>query len=193
MQPIVRKEYAHDEKDKCEADYGASRARAVEENDDQDAPYIDGICCEVFDVTAERDIGWEDVKEMAKVNVNLRLLHDEPRERCRRTGKVTMGYTKFCGDYGGWTVANSLTKRLGHKAGQYCEVGWSRPTLGEGFVDPISDEASKIYLFVSVLPFSQNAHFKPTLDMRERTWLRCHETAQINIAQLVLCKCLVFH
>lgn len=85
-----------------------------------------------------------------------------------------MGYTKFCGDYGGWTVANSLTKRIEHKAGQSCEVDWSGPTLGRGLVDPITGEVSKVYLFVGVLPFSQKAYFEPTLDMRERTWLRCH-------------------
>ena len=161
--------------------------------------------CEVFDIAAERNIGWGDVremaddevyrlfyperhvresafeepdweyvhKEMARVGVNLRLLHDEYRERCRRTGKVAMGYTKFCGDYGGWTVANSLTKRIEHKAGQSCEVDWSGPTLGRGLVDPITGEVSKVYLFVGVLPFSQKAYFEPTLDMRERTWLRC--------------------
>lgn len=162
--------------------------------------------CEVFDIAAERNIGWGDVremaddevyrlfyperhvresafeepdweyvhKEMARVGVNLRLLHDEYRERCRRTGKVAMGYTKFCGDYGGWTVANSLTKRIEHKAGQSCEVDWSGPTLGRGLVDPITGEVSKVYLFVGVLPFSQKAYFEPTLDLRERTWLRCH-------------------
>ena len=113
-------------------------------------------------------------KEMAKVGVNLRLLHDEYRERCRREGKVAMGYTKFCGDYGTWTAANNLTKRIEHKAGQSCEVDWSGPTLGRGLVSPVTGEVSKIYLFVGVLPFSQMAYFEPTLDMKERTWLRCH-------------------
>ena len=113
-------------------------------------------------------------KEMAKVGVNLRLLHDEYRERCRREGKVAMGYTKFCGDYGTWTAANNLTKRIEHKAGVSCEVDWSGPTLGKGLVNPVTGEVSKIYLFVGVLPFSQMAYFEPTLDMKERTWLRCH-------------------
>lgn len=162
--------------------------------------------CDVFDIATDRDIGWDEVKdmpdddvyrlfypdrhvresifeepdweyvhkEMAKVGVNLRLLHDEYKERCRRTGKVAMGYTKFCGDYGDWAVANSLTKRIEHKAGQACEVDWSGPTLGKGLVDPTTGEVSKVYLFVGVLPFSQNAYFEPTLDMKERTWLRCH-------------------
>lgn len=112
--------------------------------------------------------------EMAKVGVNLRLLHDEYRAECARRHKVPMGYTKFCEGYGAWTVANDLTKRIEHKAGQSCEVDWSGPTLGKGLVDPTIGEVSKIYLFVGVLPFSQNACFEPTLDMRERSWLRCH-------------------
>lgn len=111
---------------------------------------------------------------MAKVGISFRLLHDEYKEKCRRTGKVAMGYTKFCGDYGNWTVANNLTKRIEHKAGQSCEVDWSGPMLGKGLVDPTTGKVSKIYLFVGVLPFSQNAYLEPTLDMKERTWLRCH-------------------
>ena len=118
---------------------------------------------------------WEYVhKEMAKVGVNLRLLHDEYRAECARHHKVSMGYTKFCEDYGDWTVANDLTKRIEHKAGQACEVDWSGPTIGKGLVDPTTGEVSKIYLFVGVLPFSQKAYFEPTLDMKERSWLRCH-------------------
>lgn len=113
-------------------------------------------------------------KEMARVGVNLRLLHDEYVESCRRDGKVFMGYTKFCEGYGNHVVANSLTKRIEHKAGVSCEVDWSGPTLGRGLVDPMTGEVSRIYLFVGVLPFSQKAYFEPTLDMKERTWLRCH-------------------
>ena len=112
--------------------------------------------------------------EMAKVGVNLRLLHDESREECRKRGAVAMGYPKFCGDYGDWVAARSLTKRIEHKAGRSCEVDWSGPTLGRGLLDPTTGKFSKIYLFVGVLPFSQKAYFEPTLDMRERTWLRCH-------------------
>ena len=41
-------------------------------------------------------------------------------------------------------------------------------------MNPATGEVSKIYLLVGVLPFSQKAYFEPTLDMRGRTWLRCH-------------------
>ena len=112
--------------------------------------------------------------EMAKVGVNLRLLHDEYKSKCSRGHMVAMGYTRFCERYGDYTAANNLTKRIEHKAGVSCEVDWSGPTIGRGLVNPVTGEASKIYLFVGVLPFSQKAYFEPTLDMRERTWLRCH-------------------
>ena len=118
---------------------------------------------------------WDYVhREMAKVGVNLRLLHDEYRERCAREHKVAMGYTRFCEGYGDHVAANNLTKRIQHKAGVSCEVDWSGPTLGKGQVNPVTGEVSRIYLFVGVLPFSQMAYFEPTLDMKERTWLRCH-------------------
>lgn len=118
---------------------------------------------------------WEHVHgEMAKVGANLRLLHGECRAECARRHRVPMGCTKFCEGYGAWTVANDLAKRIERKAGQSCEVDWSGPTLGKGLAGPTTGEVSKIYLFVGVLPFSQNACFEPTLDMGERSWLRCH-------------------
>lgn len=118
---------------------------------------------------------WDYVhKEMARVGVNLRLLHDEYKAECAGRHLVAMGYTRFCEQYGAYAAANNLTKRIEHKAGVSCEVDWSGPTLGKGLVDPTTGEVSKVYLFVGVLPFSQKAYFEPTLDMRERTWLRCH-------------------
>ena len=113
-------------------------------------------------------------KEMAKVGVNLRLLHDEYKADCARRHMVAMGYTRFCERYGDHVTANNLTKRIEHKAGVSCEVDWSGPTIGKGLVGATTGEVSKIYLFVGVLPFSQKAYFEPTLDMKERTWLRCH-------------------
>lgn len=122
-------------------------------------------------VFAEPD--WDRIhKEMARVGVNLRLLHDEHETECRNSCSIAMGYTRFCEGYGDHVVANSLAKRIEHKAGVSCEVDWSGPTIGRGLVDPTTGEVSKIYLFVGVLPFSRKAYFEPTLDMEERTWLR---------------------
>jgi transposase len=125
--------------------------------------------------TVFEELDWAYVhEEMSNAGVNLRLLHDEYRDECRRTGKVAVGYTRSCGDYGKYTAANGLTRCIEHKVGRSCEVNWSGPAIGKGLVDPTTGEASKVYLFVGVLPFGQGACFEPTLDMRERTRPRCH-------------------
>ena len=118
---------------------------------------------------------WDYVhRELARVGVNLRLLHDEYREGCAASGGLAMGYSRFCEGYGDWAASRSITKRIEHKAGVAVEVDWSGPTLGRGIPDPATGRRRKVYLFVGVLPFSQRAYFEPTLDMRERTWLSCH-------------------
>lgn len=161
-----------------------------------------GSAYEIFDIADEQGITWARVKdlgeervyslfypernlresvfdepdwsyvraEMAKVGVNLRLLHDEYRDQCARGHEAAMGYTRFCERYGDYTVANNLTKRIEHKAGISCEVDWSGPTIGRG---SSTDHRGGLQ-GVPVLPFSQNAYFEPTPDMKERTWLRCH-------------------
>lgn len=85
-----------------------------------------------------------------------------------------MGYTKFCQGGGDHVTANSLTKRIDHKACVSCGADWSGPTIGRGLVDPTTGEVAKAHLFVGVLPFSQKACFEATLDMKEPTWLKCH-------------------
>ena len=116
---------------------------------------------------------WDYVhKEMAKVGVTLQLLHSEYRDVCTESGKVAMGYDRFCKRYGEYTVSKQVTSRVGHKAGRVCEVDWSGPTMA--VVDPATGEVSKVYLFVGTLPFSRYSYVEPTLDMAESTWLRCH-------------------
>ena len=68
-------------------------------------------------------------KEMAKVGVNLRLLHDEYKARCARQRKVAMGYTRWCERYAEYVIANNLTKRIEHKAGQSYKVDWVLPVF----------------------------------------------------------------
>lgn len=76
------------------ADERGIRWADVEELNDEESCRLfcpdRGIRDSVFE-----DPGWDYVhKEMAKVGVNLRLLHDEYRVRCRREDKVAIGYAK---------------------------------------------------------------------------------------------------
>ena len=38
-------------------------------------------------------------RELRKPGVTLQLLHDEYKDECRQSGKVSVGYSKFCNDY----------------------------------------------------------------------------------------------
>jgi len=116
---------------------------------------------------------WESVhKELGRVGVTLQILHAEYVAECGRTGKVHMGYTKFCEGYRSFTVSKDIASRVLRKAGGSVEVDWSGPTIP--LVNPETGEVSKVYLFVATLPFSRYSYVEPTFDMRQDTWLVCH-------------------
>ena len=111
-------------------------------------------------------------KELKKVGVTLKLLWEEYRDRCKATGTISMGYTKFCEGYGNHTVAYNLTNHIEHKPGVITEVDWSGPTMS--YVDVDTGEIVTVYLFVATLPYSQYSYVEPCLDMKMDTWVRCN-------------------
>lgn len=111
-------------------------------------------------------------KELKKVGVTLKLLWLEYCDKCKSNNEISMGYTKFCEGYGGYTIANKLTSHLTHKPGVITEVDWSGPTMS--YVDRSTGEVITTYLFVATLPYSQYSYVEPCLDMKQDTWLRCH-------------------
>ncbi len=116
---------------------------------------------------------WPEVhKELAKVGVTLKLLHQEYEDATTRSGQAAMSYDRFCRLYGDYTAAAGATSRVNHKAGRSVEVDWSGPTMA--LTDPVTGEASTVYLFVACLPFSRYGFVEVSLDMRQETWLRAH-------------------
>lgn len=111
-------------------------------------------------------------QELKRVGVTLKLLWLEYQDRCKSSGKIAMGYTKFCNGYADYTVVNKLTNHLEHKPGIVTEVDWSGPTMN--YVDTSTGEVMTIYLFVGTLPYSQYSYVEPTLDMKMDTFIRCH-------------------
>lgn len=111
-------------------------------------------------------------KELKRVGVTLKLLWQEHQERCKSTGKLPMGYTKFCNDYSSFTVVNKLTNHLEHKPGAVVEVDWSGPTMN--YIDTSTGEIRTVYLFVATLPYSQYSYVEPSLDMKMESFIRCH-------------------
>ncbi len=95
-------------------------------------------------------------KELKKVGVTLKLLWQEYQDRCRISGTIPMGYTKYCAGYADFTVVNKLTNHLENKPGVKVEVDWSGPTMS--YTDASTGEIITVYLFVGTLPYSQYSY-----------------------------------
>ena len=122
------------------------------------------------------DPDWDRVhRELARVGVTLRRLHEEYRDGQRSKGGPFMSYDRFCRRCREFTVRRQVVSRVGHKAGRILEVDWAGPTMA--LVDPATGEVSKVSLFVACLPLGRLTYVEPTLDMRQDTWLRCHVRA----------------
>lgn len=111
-------------------------------------------------------------RELARVGVTLRLLHQEYVDDCGQSGRPAMSYDRFCRLYGDYATVTGASSRVGHKAGRSIEVDWSGPTMW--LTDSATGEESRVYLFVACLPFSRYAFVEPCLDMRQDSWLRAH-------------------
>ena len=111
-------------------------------------------------------------QELKRVGVTLKLLWQEYQDKCRSTGCITMGYTKFCAGYSDYTFVNKITNHLEHKPGVVTEVDWSGPTMS--YVDTTTGECVTVYLFVGTLPYSQYSYVEPTTDMKMDSFIRCH-------------------
>ena len=121
-----------------------------------------------------RDPDWDRVhRELARVGVTLKRLHEEYRDDARSKGEPFMSYDRFCKRYREFTV-----RKAGGEPGRAQGRAHHGGRLGPGptmrLVDPATGEVSKVYLFVACLPFSRMSYVEPTLDMKQDTWLRCH-------------------
>lgn len=111
-------------------------------------------------------------KELRKVGVTRKLLHEEYVEQCQRENKIPMAKTKFNEGYIEYTAKNNLTNHKDHKPGERCEVDWSGPTMH--YVDRDTGEIITVYLFVATLPYSQYSYVEPCLNMKMNTFIGCH-------------------
>ena len=102
-------------------------------------------------------------QELKRTGVTLKLLWQEYQDKCRASGNIPMGYTKYCQGYSEYTIVNKLTNHLEHKPGVAVEVDWSGPTMT--YVDTSTGEIVTVYLFVGTLPYSQYSYVEPDLLM----------------------------
>ena len=111
-------------------------------------------------------------QELKRTGVTLKLLWQEYQDKCRASGNIPMGYTKYCQGYSEYTIVNKLTNHLEHKPGVAVEVDWSGPTMT--YVDTSTGEIVTVYLFVGTLPYSQYSYVEPCRDMKMDSFIRAH-------------------
>lgn len=111
-------------------------------------------------------------QELKRTGVTLKLLWQEYQDKCRASGNIPMGYTKYCQGYSEYTIVNKLTNHLEHKPGVAVEVDWSGPTMA--YVDTSTGEIVTVYLFVGTLPYSQYSYVEPCRDMKMDSFIRAH-------------------
>ena len=107
-------------------------------------------------------------QELKRTGVTLKLLWQEYQDKCRASGNIPMGYTKYCQGYSEYTIVNKLTNHLEHKPGVAVEVDWSGPTMT--YVDTSTGGISKLKI-----PHQSHADFCSTdtaggLDNKKRRY-----------------------
>ena len=122
------------------------------------------------------DPDWDRVhRELARVGVTLKRLHEECRDGQRSKGEPLVSCDRFCKRYRELTVRRRVASRVGHKAGGVLEADWAGPAMA--LAGPAAGEAPKACLFVARLPLGRLACVEPTPDMGQDAWPRCHARA----------------
>ena len=107
------------------------------------------------------DPDWERVhRELARVGVTLKRLHEEYRDEQRSKGEPFMSYDRFCKRYREFTVRKQVVSRVGHRAGRVLEVDWAGPTMS--LVEASSSASTP---FESTLSSAFSSSVKPARTM----------------------------
>ncbi len=97
------------------------------------------------------------------------------------------GYSQYCALFADYARVTDVVATLHHEPGRAMLVDWAGDTLE--VVDAVTGEATKIYLFVAVLPYSGVVYAFGFTDMRSPSWIAAHVgafTAFGGVTQLVV-------
>lgn len=110
--------------------------------------------------------------ELQKPGVTRRLLWNEYCSETRAAGKIPLQYSQFCNYFNHYLELNKATMHFEHKIAEKIEVDWAGTTIP--IVDELTGEASKGYLFVATLPYSQYSYVELMTDMKQENWINAH-------------------
>lgn len=111
-------------------------------------------------------------KELARSGVTLQMLWGEYSALCRASEKPAYQYSFFCEQYRRWAQITKATMHISRIPADICEVDWAGDTMS--YLDSVTGEAKKAYLFVASLTYSTYSYVEAFSDMKLANWIDAH-------------------
>lgn len=111
-------------------------------------------------------------KELLRNGVNKKLLWTEYLEFCRQNGREPLMYSQFCYYIQQDEQHRRATMHISRKPGEQIEVDWAGDPAY--IIDPDTGEATKAYIFVGVLSYSQYSYVEAFISEQQSPWITAH-------------------
>lgn len=111
-------------------------------------------------------------KELMRNGVNKKLLWTEYLEECRLAGDEALMYSQFCYYIQQDEQRRRATMHISRKPGEQIEVDWAGDPAY--IIDPDTGEATKVFLFVGVMSYSQYPYVEGFINEQQDAWVSAH-------------------
>ena len=111
-------------------------------------------------------------RELQRNGVNKKLLWTEYLEECRLSGEMPLMYSQFCYYIQQDEQKRRATMHIDRKPGEQVEVDWAGDPAY--ITDPDTGEATKAFVFVGVLSYSQYPYVEAFLNEQQAAWITAH-------------------
>lgn len=111
-------------------------------------------------------------RELARRNVNLKLLWTEYCQECADARQLPLMYSQYCYYYQQYSQKTRATMHIPRIPGEQIEVDWAGQTTE--IVDNITGEVIRAYVFVGVLSYSQYVYAEAFLSQNLENWIAAH-------------------
>ncbi len=111
-------------------------------------------------------------RELGRASVTLLLLWNEYVANCRQRDQVPYQYSFFNEQYRRWVRSTGARMRIAREPGEQLEVDWAGDTMS--FLDPVTGELVKGWLFVATLAYSAYTYVEAFADMTLPSWIQGH-------------------
>lgn len=111
-------------------------------------------------------------RELMRNGVNKKLLWTEYLEECRMAAEESLMYSQFCYYIQQDEQRRRATMHIARKPGEQVEVDWAGDPAY--IIDPDTGEATKVFLFVGVMSYSQYPYVEGFTNEQQNAWITAH-------------------